>query len=192
LGDYVIKDVLISAVLGGVVMFVVALALRFALPGVGNSGFRTMPDQARIHAALKERITEPGTYVCPYLGPSESNALFSDYLNEPIFEVTYKGYTHATVPGFASAGMLSFLLAPMAAAWLLSQASNRVLATFSRRVIFVASLGLFLAVSADLLRALTEERTIATVAGMAAGSLITWILVGLVLAWRIKPISAKS
>ena len=187
-----IKDVLISAVLGGVVMFVVALALRFALPGVGNSGFRTMPDQARIHAALKERITEPGTYVCPYLGPSESNALFSDYLNEPIFEVTYKGYTHATVPGFASAGMLSFLLAPMAAAWLLSQASNRVLATFSRRVIFVASLGLFLAVSADLLRALTEERTITTVAGMAAGSLITWILVGLVLAWRIKPISAKS
>lgn len=181
------KDILISGVLGGMVMFAVMAACRLLLPGVGNSGFRTMPDQAPIHAALKERIREPGRYVCPYLGPDDASAVFPDYLNEPIFEVTYKGHTHATVPGFASAGMFAFLLGPMAAAWLLSQASTRVLASYFRRVVYVATLGLFLAVAADLLRALTDELPLTTVAGMAGVSVISWVLVGLVLAWRIKP-----
>lgn len=185
------KDILISGVFGGMVMFAVMAACRLLLPDVGNSGFRTMPDQAPIHAALKERITEPGRYVCPYLRPDDANALFPGYLNEPIFEITYKGYTHATVPGFASAGMFAFLLGPMAAAWLLSQASDRVLATYLGRAGYVASLGLFVAVSADLLRALTDELPLTTVAGMAGVSVIAWTLVGLVLAWRIKPKTAR-
>jgi hypothetical protein len=183
----VTKDILISGVLGGIVMFMVMVAFRLFLPAVGNSGFRTMPDQVQIHAALKGRIAEPGTYVCPYLPPNETSALFPDYLNEPVFAVTYRGYTHATVPGFASVGILSFLLAPLAAAWLLSQASDRVLATYFRRVVYVAALGLFVAVSADLMRALTEEQPFTAVAGMAAVSVITWAFVGLALAWRIRP-----
>ena len=125
--------------------------------------------------------------MCPYLPPNEGNALFPDYLNEPIFAVTYKGYTHSTVPGFASVGVLSFLLAPMAAAWLLSQASDRVLATYFRRLLFVTALGLFIAVSSDLLRGLTDEQPFPAVAEMAIASVITWALVGLVVAWRIKP-----
>jgi len=188
----VTKNILISGVLGGAVMFVVMLAGRLFLPGVGNSEFRTMPGQVPIHAALKERITEPGTYICPYLPPDQGGALFPDYQNEPIFAVTYRGHTHATVPGFASVGILSFLLAPMAAAWLLTQASARVLATYSRRVLFVATLGLFVTVSADLLRGLTEELPFPAVAGMAVVRLITWTLIGLVLAWRIKPTPDRS
>jgi hypothetical protein len=186
------KDIMISGVLGGVVMFVVMLACRLFLSGVGNSGFRTMPGQGQIHAALKERISEPGTYVCPYLPPNERSALFPDYLNEPIFAVTYRGYTHATVPGFASVGILSFLLAPMAAAWLLSQASDKVLSTYSRKLLFVTTLGLFIAVSTDLLRTLTEEQPFPAALRMAVVSLITWALIGLVLAWRIKPKNAGS
>jgi len=182
-----IKNIVISGFLGGAVMFVAMLAGRLFLPAAGGFGFRTMPDQVQIHAALKQRITQPGTYVCPYLPPGESSAIFPDYLNEPIFAVTYRGHTHATVPGFLTIGMLSFLLAPMAAAWLLSQASERVLATFLQRVLFVATLGLFLALSSDLLRALTDELPFSAVAARAAGSVSTWTLIGLVLAWRIKP-----
>jgi hypothetical protein len=186
------KNILISGVLGGIVMFVVMVACRVFLPGVVNTAFRSIADQLPVHAALKARITEPGTYVFPYLAPNDRSTLFPDYLNEPIFEVRYKGYTHSTVPGFASAGMLSFLLAPMAAAWLLSQASDRVLATYFRRVLFVTTLGLFVAVSVDLLRALTEEQPFAAAAKMALVSVITWALVGLVLGWRIKPKTARS
>ena len=148
---------------------------------------RSIPDQVPVHAALKARITEPGTYVFPYATHEDRSALFPDYLNEPIFAVTYKGFTHSTVPGFASAGILSFLLAPMAAAWLLSQASEKVLATYIRRAAFVASLGFFIAVSTDLLRALSDEQTLVAVAGAAVLSILTWSSVGLVLAWRVKP-----
>ncbi len=184
------RNILISGILGGVVMFVVMAAFRIFLPGVGYPVLRAIPGQVQIHAALKERITEPGTYVCPYLPTNEQRALFPDYLNEPVFAITYRGYTHATVPGFASVGILAFLFAPMTASWLLSQASTRVLATYSRRVLYVASLGLFVAISADLLRGLTEEQTFSTVAAKALVSLITWALVGLVLAWGIKPKTA--
>jgi hypothetical protein len=187
-----VKKLLVSGILGGVVMFVVTVACRFLLPGVGNPKLRAMPDQVQIHAALKVRITKPGTYVCPYLPPGETRALFPDYLNEPVFAVTYNGYTHATVPGFKSAvGILSFLFAPLAAAWLLSQTSDRLLATYFRRVIYVAALGVFVAVSADFPRTLTEERSFTAVAGMAGVSVITWVSVGLVLAWRIRPDTAK-
>ncbi len=186
------KKIVIWGAMGGIVMFAVMLVCRLFLPGLGREGFRTMPGQVSIHAALKERITEPGTYICPYLPPEGRSALFPDYLNEPVFAVTYRGYTHGTVPGFASPGVLSFLLAPMAAAWLLSQASVRVLATYARRAIFVGTLGLFVALATDLLRILTEELPFREAAGMAMISLITWASVGLVLAWGIRPISGRN
>jgi len=187
-----IKNIMISGILGGIVMFIVMAAFRLFLPALGNATLLAMPDQVPIHAQLKERITKPGTYVVPYLSPERRSALFPDYLNEPIFAVTYKGHTHSTVPGFASFGMLSFLLAPTAAAWLLSQTSERILATYLRRVLFVSALGLFIAVSADLMRSLTDELPLAFVAGRATYSVVTWVLIGLILAWRIKPQGAGS
>jgi hypothetical protein len=168
-------------------MLAVMMASRMFFPGLGGSKFKTMPNQVQIHAALKRSITQPGTYVCPYLPLEERGPLFPDYLNEPIFAVTYRGHTHSTVPGFASVGMLSFLLAPMAAAWLLAHASDRIRAAYSRRLIFVAMLGFFVVAAADLLSALTEEQPFAEVAGKAFVSLITWASVGLVLAWKIRP-----
>jgi hypothetical protein len=187
-----IKNILISGILGGLVMFAMMIVFRFFLPIGGKTELLTMPDQVLIHAQLKERITKPGRYVCPYLPPDKRSALFPDYLNEPIFMVTYDGRTHGTVPGFASPGMLSFLLAPMAAAWLLSLASDRVLATYLHRVLFVSTLGLFIAVAADLLSSLTDELPFAAVAGKAVASVITWSLIGFVLAWRIRPRPTKD
>jgi hypothetical protein len=185
------KDMLISGILGGMVMFIVMAVCRLFLPAVGNVELLAMPDQMPIHAQLKERIANPGTYVVPYLPPEKRSALFPDYLNEPIFTVTYKGYTHATVPGFASVGLLSFLLAPTVAAWLLSLASHKVQATYLRRVLFVSALGLFIAISADLMRSLTDELSFSQVAGNAIASVVTWMLIGLILAWRIKPASGS-
>ncbi len=186
------KNVLIAGILGGIVMFVVMVAGRIFLPGVGYAELRPMPGQVQLQAALKERITEPGTYVCPYLRDDRRSDAFPDYLNEPVFVVTYRGYTHATVPGFVSAGMLSFLLAPMAAAWLLAQASNRVLGAYLRKAAYVATLGLFLVVSGDLLRVLTDNLPVSQAMGKALISLVTWTLVGLVLAWKVKPVVAGS
>jgi len=59
-------------------------------------------------------------------------------------------------------------------------------------VVYVAALGMFVAFSSDLLRTLSEERPFSEVAGMSFVSLMTWALVGLVLASRIKPRLAES
>lgn len=173
-------------------MFIVMAVFRLFLPAVGHASLLVMPDQVPIHAQLKERITKPGTYVVPSLSPEKRSALFPDYLNEPIFAVIYKGYTHGSVPGFASVGILSFLLAPMVAAWRLSQVSERVLATYLRRVLFVSTLRPSIAVSADLMCSFTDDLPLASVAGKAVFSMITRVLIGLVLAWKIKPQSAGS
>ncbi len=182
-----IRNILMSGILGGAVMFAATLACRILLPGTGAPLLQPMPGQVQIHAALKERITQPGTYVCPYLPPEERRAFFPNYLNEPVFAITYRGHTHATVPGFASVGMLSFLLAPMAASWLLSQASARVLASYWRRYAYIAALGVFIILDADLMRNLTDDLSFKAVVGIALVDLITWTLVGLVLAWSVRP-----
>jgi hypothetical protein len=186
------KRIAISAVLGGLVIFAEMAAFRVFLPGVGSSPLRTLPDQVRIHRALKAVITQPGTYICPYLPMEERSAIFPDYLNEPVFAVIYRGHTHSTVPGFASFGILHFLLAPLVAACLLSQASARILKSYARRVVFMTALGLFIAVSADLPRMLTDELPLHIAVEMAVISLITWAGAGAVLAWIIKPVQAAG
>ena len=65
------KNMLISGLLGGVVMFIVMVAFKLYLPAVGNTPLLAIPDQVPIHAQLKERIIKPGTYVVPYLPPDK-------------------------------------------------------------------------------------------------------------------------
>ena len=142
-----------------------------------------------LHAELKKRITEPGIYACPYLTPNEETSV-ANYRNQPLYQISYRGYTHGTVPGFLSLGVLSFLLTPMLAAWLLTMSSRETQATYLRRFLFVIVLGLFLSLGSDWLRALTDEHTTVELLKNSLGTLIAWGLIGLVLAWRIKPKTA--
>ena len=186
------KNILISGILGGVVMFAAMMVFRFLLPLGAYPELLAMPDQVPIHAQLKERIVKPGRYVCPYLPEHEMNALFPDYLNEPVFTVTYTGFTHGSARGFVSPGMLAFLLAPMVAAWVLAHASDKVLASYMRRVFFVSILGLLIAVSTHLLANFASDLSFAAAVGRAIASVVTWALIGLVLAWRIRPMAAGN
>jgi len=73
--------------------------------------------------------------------------------------------------------------APIIAAWMLSVTSERILAKYSRRVLFVTVLGLFLAVFGNVF----SEKPLDIILLSSINTLITWTLVGLVIAWRIKP-----
>ena len=65
--------------------------------------------------------------------------------------------------------------------------SKETQATYFRRFLFVVVLGLFLTLGSDWLRALTDEHTTVELLKNSLGTLITWGLIGLMLAWRIKP-----
>jgi hypothetical protein len=122
-----------------------------------------VPHQAALHAALKARITEP------------------------VYAITYKGYTHSTVPGFRNLGVLSILFAPVLAAWLLTKTSESVLKRYATRVLFVMMLGLFVAMAGDWPRAVADEQQASSLLLTTANTIVTWLLAGLAIAWRIRP-----
>ncbi len=185
------KQILLSGVFGSLVMFVGLLIGSSMVQFGGNTALQTVPDQSELLTELKERINEPGTYVVPY----ETDGVMAtdpDYLDEPFFEISYKGYTHRSVPGLSSSGTLAFFFAPMIAAWLLSMASPEVLSNYTKRVLFVMALGLLVVVSDDWLGSMKESIPPRQMLASAIGSMITWILVGMVVAWQVKPRSAKG
>ena len=186
------KQIIIAGILGCVVMFIwVVFSLAVLRLGTKPAP-RALPDQAELHAALKKRIVDVGVYACLYASSEKEANQFPNYRDEPLYEITYSGYTHNTVPGFRSFGVLAFLFAPVVAACLLSKASDSVLTRYPRRVLFVAGLGLFLAMGGDWMRALSGGQPNTQLLLATLNSLITWILVGLVIAWQVKPLPKLS
>lgn len=180
------KDILISGLLGGAVLFISMLIFHAILPFKSSIILNTVSDQYGLQKALTAEITEPGIYANPYLPPHESSSV-PDYLNQPIYQIIYKGNTHSTVPGLFSFPVLMIFIAPVIAAWLLSVTSERILSKYSRRVLFIAVLGLFIAVFCDILQMSTGLLTNEYYLFSAVSNTITWILAGLVIAWKIKP-----
>jgi hypothetical protein len=178
--------IILAGLLGTVVM-IVWLLVSFAVLGIGGADIRPVPDQAALHEALKARITQPGTYACLYVSSEREAAQFPRYRDEPLYAITYKGYTHNTVPGFKNLGALSILLAPMLAAWLLTKTSADVMKRYATRVLFVTMLGAFVAMAGDWPRAVADEQPASGLLVATANTTATWLLAGLAIAWRITP-----
>jgi hypothetical protein len=180
------KRVIVSGLLGTVVM-IVWVMFSFAVLRTGGKEIRPVPNQAELHAALKARITEPGTYACLYVSSEREAAQFPNYRDEPLYAITYKGTTHNTVPGFKNLGVLSIVLAPMLAAWLLTTSSDHWLRRYPTRVLFVTMLGVFVAMAGDWPRAVADEQQASGLLQTTANTIAAWLLAGLAIAWRIKP-----
>jgi hypothetical protein len=182
----VTKRIIVSGFLG-TVMMVAWLIFSFAALRSGGKEIRPVPDQAELHAALKARITQPGTYACLYVSSEREAAQFPNYRDEPLYAITYRGTTHNTVPGFKNLGVLSIVLAPMLAAWLLTKSSDRWFRRYPTRVAFVTMLGVFVAMAGDWPRAVADEQQASGLLRTTADTIATWLLAGLAIAWRIKP-----
>jgi hypothetical protein len=183
------RQIIVSGLLGGVVIFA-WLVVSTGILRIGATPIRPLPDQAELHAALKKRITEVGTYACLYISSEKEASQYPNYLNEPLYAITYKGYTHNTVPGFKHPGLLGILLAPVVAAWLLAKSSDGILARYWTRVLFVTVLGLLLALGGDWPRAMASEDPASRLLPVTAKTIVAWLLAGLVISWRIKARSA--
>jgi hypothetical protein len=180
------KNVWLAGSLGGVVMLVWLFISNAVLPLKGDMIHRVVPNQLEVHEALKENITEPGTYSCLYL-TREEEATMSDYRSQPIYSITYSGSTHGD-PG--SAGdflpILLIFVATTTAAWMLSVTSRRTRSTYLRRVLFVALIGVVVALYDDLLQLSFGPQPRDYLIFLAINNLITWTLVGLVIAACVK------
>jgi hypothetical protein len=80
-----------------------------------------------------------------------------------------------------------FLLAPMVGAWMLTQTSMRVKSSYGRKVLFFSAIGLLFAIYGDLTRYGIGGYPLNGALKFAAYHIVTWTLVGLAVAWRIRP-----
>ena len=186
------KRVLFAGLSGGFVMLTWLFVTNAVLPFKSNLIHRALPLQGQldVHEALKENITEPGTYSIPYLSREEEDR-FPDYRSQPVFTVIFQEYSH----GEGSGGVISSLpvvllavfLPPLLAAWMLSMASPAVLSRYLRRVLFVVAMGVIIALNDDVLQMSFGPQAKDYLSFLAINNLSAWTLTGLVIARKIRP-----
>ena len=186
------KDVLVAGLLGGVVMFVWMFVSNAMIPLKSNMVHKIPPNQLEIHKVLKESIKETGTYSCPYLS-QEEEGLLPDYRSQPVYSITYSGSTHgdpSSIPMLVP--IVIMFVVPLIAAWMLSVTNEGILTRYSRRLLFVACIGLMISLADDVLQMSFGPQPKDYLVFLAVNNVITWVLVGSVVAWRIRPLARSA
>lgn len=181
------KKVIISGLLGALVLiiwtFVVNGLFRFKV----NMDMKQIPNERQVYEVLKENIVQPGRYACnPQLTPERR---FPE--QEPVFSVLYGGVGHEAAGNQMLFGLVVFLLAPIVATWLLSQTSEKILSSYSRKVLFFAGIGLLFAIYGDLPNYGIGDYPLNDTFIFALHDIIVWTVIGLVVAWKMKPEKIK-
>lgn len=180
------RELILSGLLGGFIIAGWTIISTSIIPISGHMP-KEIPDDKEIHTVLKKRLAESGIYWAPgHAG--QAKGLYPNYDNEPIFYILHSGATPSTRIIPAVVEILSIFLTPMIAACLLSMASKRILAKYTRRFLFVTGIGLLVAIYGDLFSQKPLDLTLLS----SINNLIVWAVIGLVLAWRIKPDTAKK
>ena len=178
-----LKKVIVSGLLGGVVLIVWGFVVNGIFGFNSSMNLNQIPDERQVYEILKESIVEPGRYICnPELTLSGS---FPG--EEPVFSIHYSGMGHESAGGQVLVQLVVLFLAPMIGAWMLSATSRRTISSYPRKVLFFVAIGLLFAAFSDLMNFGIDGYSLNDALILAAHDIIVWTLVGLVVAWRIKP-----
>ena len=182
------KKVIIAGLLGGLVLIIWSFVVN-GLLGFGSSiNMKQVQNERPVYEMLKENVTQPGRYVVKPEATTEGR--FPD--EDPVYSVLYSGMGHGTAGGHMFAGLAVFFLVPMIGAWLLTQASNRVLSNYLKKVFFFFVIGLLFALFCGFGKFGIGGYPLKDALMLGLHDIVVWTLVGLVIAWRIKPIDKYS
>jgi hypothetical protein len=176
------KRVIVAGLLGGVVLILLS-AVNGMLGFRARIDMKEIPAERQVYEVLKETITEPGRYICNPALTSEGR--FPG--DAPVFSILYSGMGHETAGTQMLVGLVAFLLAPTIGAWMLSLTSARILSSYPRKVLFFAAIGLLFAVFGNLANSGIGSYPPRDTLILAGYDIVLWTLVGLVVAWRIRP-----
>jgi hypothetical protein len=176
------RRVLISGGLGGVVLLAWTVVANVIFGLTPRIEMNHVSDERALYTHLKGSIPAPGAYlVNPELTPE---GRFPE--NEPVFSVRYSGMGHEAAGTFLLVETVQLFASTILVAALLAFASPWVLSRYARRVLFIASVGLFVVLAGDLPRIGIGGYPPAPGLWLAANRLVSWILVGLVMAWPMR------
>ncbi len=180
-----LKKVMTAGILGGLVLVVWTLVINGILGFQAAIDMKRIAAERQVYEILSENIISPGRYI--FNPELTSEGRFPD--GEPVFSVLYGGFGHESAGRFALVGLVLFFLAPIVAAWMLSQTSERVMLSYSRKLLFFVAIGVLFAVFTDFTNCGIGGYPINDTFLLAANHIVAWTLVGLVVAWRIKPVA---
>jgi hypothetical protein len=177
------KRVIISGLLGAVILIVWTFLVNGIL-GFGSSIDRkSISAERQVHEFLKASLSEPGRYIA---NPELTLAgTFPE--GEPVFSIHYSGMGHDSAGTVMLVQLAMFAIAPMIGAWMLSVSSPWILSRYTRRVLFFAAMGLLIAVYGGIENFGIDGYPPVDALLLALLDVITWTLVGMVVAWRMRP-----
>lgn len=182
------KKVISAGVFGGVVLMAWMLVVNGILGFQSRIDMKQIAAERQVYETLKEHIVDPGRYVCnPEL---TSEGRFPD--GEPVYSILYGGVGHESAGVLMLVGLVVFFLAPLIGAWMLSQTSKRVMSSYPRKVLFFVAIGLLFALFSDLMSSGIGSYPVKDSIFLGINHIVVWTLVGLVVAWRVKPEQTNS
>lgn len=178
-----LRRTIVAGLLGTVVLFVWFVVVDGFLGFERNIQMRQLDDERAVYAFLAEHVRTPGRYVCnPEVLPEQR---FPG--NEPIFSVQYSGLGHADAGQEMLVGLIIMLVAPFVGALLLAGASNRVLSKYSTRLLFFSGIGVVMALFGVMERFGLASYPLGPAAALSLHDLAAWVVVGVPVAWLVKP-----
>ncbi len=177
------KKVIVAGLSGGIVLIIWTFVVNGIWGFSQRLEMKPIPNERQVYETLKVNIVEPGRYLCNPALTSEGR--FPDHA--PVFSVLYGGVGHESAGKMMWLELAISLIAPTIAAWLLSQTSARILASYLRKVLFFVTIGLLVAILGDLMKFGIGNYPLWDALILAGHTILVWTVVGLVVAWRMKP-----
>jgi len=180
----VVRNGLLAGVVG---ILWTSLAFGF-LPLRSTLGWKEVPNEAAVLQVLDSSLLETGLYLVP--GNSPPDSLFrARHADGPFFRV-HSLRTGTAYPFQALISLLALLLAPLIPAWFLAGLCSRESPTYGARVGVVALFGVFVTLTSELQLWGMELYPLGYSLLLSAHAITSWVVMGLFLAWRIKPAPA--
>ncbi|MCB9502588.1 MAG: hypothetical protein H6696_11665 [Deferribacteres bacterium] len=178
-----VKKFILAGVLGAIVMILWTFVLNGIFGFRSSIDMKKVPNEAQAYAVLHENIVEPGRYVCnPPMPPDAPPPP-----GQPVFSILTSGVGHEDAGRMMLVELITFLLSPILAAWLLAQTSQRVLASYGRKVLFFAGIGLLVASFINLPNYGIANYPLSDALLLAVHNIGLWTVIGLVVAWKMRP-----
>jgi hypothetical protein len=177
------KRIIVAGLLGSLVMIAWMFVVNGLLGFGASINMNKVQNEREVYEVLKKNVSEPGRYVVNPETTSEGR--YPD--EEPVFSLLYSGMGHGTAGGQMILGLVVMILLPTIGAWLLAHSSERVLSSYPRKVFFFFLTGLLLFLFGDLNQYGIGGYPLGDIILLGLNHMALWIVVGLVIAWRIKP-----
>jgi hypothetical protein len=176
--------ILVAGIVGGIVMFMWG-AVSHMVFGIGEMGFKTIPNEISVVSNLKSNITEPGMYFVPGLDltrpqSAEEEAAWTEKYKEGPNAIII--YNPTGITPLSAGQLLIELVSCIAAAIVVAFCFTWLVPSFVKRVALAGLIGFTAWLSIDVSYWDWYRFPSEFIAGELIEQVVGWLLVGFVMA----------